>query len=185
MKTIMIDMDDVICQGGYLALVNKYLNTNYTEKDLNSYYAENLIPTEKRKDFEEFFHKHNVYDYTEEIEDAIKTIEELSKNYKIYICTAYYGHITPEKLGNLLLYKFNWLTEHIPFLDARNFVMINNKQILDVDIKIDDKLENLEGHGTIKLLFNSYHNKHYTEEQLKQKNIIRVNNWQEIKKILL
>lgn len=29
MKKIMIDMDNVICEGGYLNVVNKFLKTNY------------------------------------------------------------------------------------------------------------------------------------------------------------
>lgn len=184
-KTIMIDMDNVICEGGYLHLVNAFLNTHYSEEDLHGYFAESLVPEEMREAYEEYFHKHNVYDYAMEIRDAVSIIEKLSKQYQVYICTAYYGHIQPEKLGYLLLYKFNWLTEHFPFLDARNFIMTNNKQILDVDIKIDDTLENLEGHGSIKLLFDSYHNRNISKEELEKKNVIRVKNWLEIKDILL
>ena len=32
MKKIMIDMDDVICGGGFLKLVNDFLGTNYKEE---------------------------------------------------------------------------------------------------------------------------------------------------------
>ena len=34
MKKIMIDMDDVICGGGFLALVNEFLGTAYREEDI-------------------------------------------------------------------------------------------------------------------------------------------------------
>ena len=34
MKKIMIDLDDTICTGGYLEVLNEYLGTNYTYDDL-------------------------------------------------------------------------------------------------------------------------------------------------------
>ena len=42
-----------------------------------------------------------------------------------------------------------------------------------------------EGDAEIKLLFTAYHNVNITDEELKAKNLIRVNNWKEIEKILL
>lgn len=55
---------------------------------------------------------------------------------------------------------------------------------MDFDIRIDDKLINLETAET-KLLFYSYHNKEYTDKFLKENGVVRVNNWIEIAKILL
>lgn len=34
MKKIMIDMDDVICDGGFLSLINQFLKANYTVEDV-------------------------------------------------------------------------------------------------------------------------------------------------------
>lgn len=48
MKKIMIDMDDVICNKGFLKLVNIFLKTNYKEEDLKQYYIQDLIPVEKK-----------------------------------------------------------------------------------------------------------------------------------------
>ena len=42
-----------------------------------------------------------------------------------------------------------------------------------------------EEDAEIKLLFTAYHNVNITDEELKAKNLIRVNNWKEIEKILL
>ena len=47
MKKIMIDMDDVICDGGFLSLVNQFLNTNYKKEDIKTYYIQDLIPKER------------------------------------------------------------------------------------------------------------------------------------------
>ncbi|MFR5190656.1 MAG: hypothetical protein ACLTEH_05410, partial [Clostridia bacterium] len=63
MKRLMIDMDDVICGGGFLKLVNTFLNTSYTPEDIPSYYIQQMIPEEKQEEWKQFFSKKNVYDY--------------------------------------------------------------------------------------------------------------------------
>jgi 5'(3')-deoxyribonucleotidase len=52
-------------------------------------------------------------------------------------------------------------------------------------IRIDDCMSNLNGSGSIKLLFTSWHNLSITNEELASKNIIRVNNWLDIANIVL
>ena len=64
-----------------------------------------------------------------------------------------------------------------------NYIFINNKSLLNCDIKIDDRLDNLQN-AKIKLLFTAYHNKGLDDEYLHSLGVIRVNNWLEIKKIL-
>ena len=49
MKKIMIDMDDVICDGGFLSLVNQFLGTSYQKEDIKTYYIQDLIPKERYK----------------------------------------------------------------------------------------------------------------------------------------
>ena len=55
---------------------------------------------------------------------------------------------------------------------------------MNFDIKIDDRTNNLENANT-KLLFNAWHNKNITQEELDKENIIRVNSWLEIKDLLI
>lgn len=59
-----------------------------------------------------------------------------------------------------------------------------NPIMFDDKIYIDDKVNNIEG-ATTKLLYTAWHNKDITKEELEKQNIIRVNNWKEIGKILL
>ena len=61
---------------------------------------------------------------------------------------------------------------------------MTNKNLIRTDVRIDDKIENLKN-GRIKLLYTAWHNMDYSDEYLKKKNIIRVNNWQDIRRILL
>ena len=55
---------------------------------------------------------------------------------------------------------------------------------MDFDIRIDDKLENVID-GNTKILFNAWHNRDLDDEYLKEKDVIRVNSWDDIEKILL
>lgn len=74
--------------------------------------------------------------------------------------------------------------EKLYFIEPRNYIFTADKSIINCDIKIDDKIKNIEG-ASIKLLFTAWHNKELSNEKLKKDNIIRVNNWKEIYEILL
>ena len=89
MKKIMIDMDDVICEGGFLSLVNQFLKTNYKIEDIKTYYVQDVIPKEKLEEWSKFFNTKNVYDYCKMVKDAYEVLEKLSKKYEIYIASAY------------------------------------------------------------------------------------------------
>ncbi len=185
MKKIMIDMDNVICEGGFLSIVNQFLKTNYTQKDLKTYYVQDLIPKERYPEWTEFFNAKNVYDYVEFLPDTYEVMEKLSKKYGIYIATAYIFRDNEEYSANNLKNKFEWLYENIPFISPDNYIFTTNKEIINCEIKIDDKLSNLSGDAETKLLFTAYHNKDITDEELMKNNAIRVNGWKDVEKILL
>lgn len=185
MKKIMIDMDDVICDGGFLSLVNQFLDTNYKIEDVKTYYIQDLIPKERYQEWSEFFNTKNVYDYCEFLPNAYEVMEKLSKEYELYIVTAYIFRDNEEYSANNLKNKFIYLHENIPFIKPENYIFTSNKEIINCEIKIDDKLSNLEGNAETKMLFTAYHNKNITDEELKQNGAIRVNGWKNIEKILL
>lgn len=182
----MIDLDDTIVQGGYLEVLNEYMGTNYTYQDTEDYFVESLLPPEKVDEYLEYFYNNiNVYDYVTIKPRAIEVIEKLSKRYEIYICSAYLDKRVPEKSGVITNTKHMYLMKILPFLNPKNFIFTSRKDLIDCDIKIDDKVSNLKGLGKLKLLMDGYHNQKYTEKELKQKGIRRVKNWDEIEKILL
>lgn len=76
-KRIMVDMDDCITTGGFLHLINKYLNTNYTENDFDEFYMQNIIPDKDK--FFKWFQNYNMYDYCYLIDDVYEVLEKLSK----------------------------------------------------------------------------------------------------------
>lgn len=185
-QKIMIDLDDTIVEGGYLEVLNEYLGTNYTYEDTSDYFVESLLPEEKLDDYLEYFYNNiNVYDYAKVKPKALEVIEKLSEKYEIYICSAYLDKRVPTKSGVVTNTKHMWLIQNLPFLDPKNFIFTSRKDLIDCEIKIDDKVGNLKGLGTTKLLMDSYHNQKFTEEELQKLGIKRVFNWQEIQNILL
>lgn len=185
MKKLIIDMDDVICEKNFIEMVNDFLKTNYKEEDACSYYVNDLIPKEKMKDWVEFFKKNNLYEYGQQSENVKEALEKLNKIYDIYIVTAYVFRDEESLSGKVLKDKFDYLYKNFPFLDTNKYIFANNKELINADIRIDDNINNLKGKAETKLLFTAYHNKELTNEELKNNNVIRVNNWKEIERILI
>lgn len=181
-KKIMVDMDEVITFGGFLHLINEFMGTSYTEDDIDGYYMQDLVPDKEA--FFKFFVNHNQYDYCKMFPGVQEVLKELQDTYDIYIGTAY---LIPELIkenGILLKQKYDYLYENLPFISPEKYIFINNKELLNCDIKIDDKLDNLKN-ASIKLLFTSYHNQDLSEEYLNNLGVIRVNSWYDIRNVLL
>lgn len=181
-KSIMVDMDEVITDGGFLYLVNKYGNTNYTLDDIKNYYMQDLV--ENKEEFFKFFVTQNQYDYCRLLPNVVEVLKYLNAYYDIYIGTSYIIKEIPKECGIVLLQKHDFLYNNLPFISPEKYIFINNKSLLNCDVKIDDKLDNLKN-AKIKLLFTAYHNKDLSEEYLKKLGVIRVNDWLEIKDILI
>lgn len=69
-----------------------------------------------------------------------------------------------------------FLYEKLDFINPKNYIFACDKSVANCDIKIDDKINNIEGVKT-KLIFTAWYNKDLRDEELKSKNIVRVNNW--------
>lgn len=183
MKTIMVDMDDVLTYGNFSKILENYLGYVPDYDKIKSYYIQDILG-DKKKDFFDKFKDIDLYENAELLPDCYETLKELSKSYEIYICTDYIWREIVEYAGNNLKNKYNFLYKKLDFLKPQNYIFTADKSVINCNIKIDDKLSNIEGAET-KLLFTAWHNKDLTEEELKKQNIIRVNDWKEIKKILL
>ena len=181
MKKIMIDMDDVITEGGFLHLINSYLKTDYKQEDFNEYYMQDIVPN--KEEFFRYFLENNQYDYCNLKKDAKEVLKELNMYYEIYITTSYLIKEVPNECGIILLQKFNYLKKELPFINPYQYIFTSNKSIINTDIKIDDKISNLEN-AKRKLLFTAYHNKNIKNKYLIENNIERVDEWKDVKKLL-
>ena len=183
MKTIMDDMDDVITYGNFTKILDDYLGYHYDYDTVKTYYIQDILG-DKKDDFFSKFKDMDMYENATLLPDCYDVLKELSKHYKIYICTDYIWREITQYAGNNLRNKYNFLYKKLDFIEPKNYIFTCDKSVVNCDIKIDDKVSNIEGAKT-KLLFTAWHNKDLRDEELKEKNIIRVNNWQEIGAILL
>ena len=180
--TLMIDMDDVIVQGGFLTLLNEYMGTNYTEADFNEFYMQDIVPDKRA--FFDWFKTKNVYDYCKLVPNVREVLEELSKKYDLYIGTSYIYREIPNECGYILEQKYEFLKKEFPFISTDKYIFISNKSLLVTDIKIDDRIDNLEN-AKRKILFTAYHNEKISDEELEKKGIERAKNWLDVRDMLL
>ncbi len=75
--------------------------------------------------------------------------------------------------------KYYYLRKMLPFIDPSRFIFTSNKDLLRADVKIDDKLDNLNN-CDVQILFNRWHNRNVTADDA-----IRVDNWNDIRNVLL
>lgn len=182
MKTIMVDMDNVITDTTFFSILEKYIGKKLDFNNMG-YYIQDILG-DKKEDFFNKFKYMNIYKNAILLPDCYEILKELNKNYKIYICTDYIWKEIVSYAGLNLKNKYDYLYEKLDFINPRNYIFTADKSIINTDIKIDDKLENLKN-AKIKLLFTAYHNKKISNEELNQNNIIRTNNWKEIGDLLL
>ena len=181
MKTIMLDMDNVITDGSFKELIEEFLNIEINLEQTTEYgYVQKY--TEPFKDeFWEWIKDKNFYENAPF--NCKEVLERIKDKYNIFIVTSYLWKETIDLSSNNLKNKYEYLRKELPFISPEKYIFTTNKNLLNFDIKIDDRIDNLKG-GKIKLLFTAWHNKNISDEELKKDNIIRVNNWQEIENIL-
>lgn len=186
MKKLMIDLDETICQGGYLEAVNEYLKTDYKYTDIPHYYVEDVMDEEEKEKFLDYFYQNiNIYTHAEIMPKALEVIETLSKYYEIYIVTAFVDKRRVKESSIMAKYKYEWILENMPYIDPKKIILTGSKDVIMCDIKIDDKVANLKGYGETKLLIDQLHNQKYSFEELEKLGIRRVYDWEQIRSILI
>ena len=186
-KSILLDVDEVICFPGFLKACNDFLNTNCEIDDFDTYYLdEQIIPKDRWDEFISFLGKRNVYDDAVLLPDAFDVIKKLNDIYDIYICSSCINPFDINGSGCLFKNKYEYLVRELPFLDPTKFIFTNSKHLIKADIQIDDRLNNLDNDVGTHILFSSYHN---LNDKLPE-NVIRAgthwsNAWKDIENILI
>ncbi len=190
-KRLLLDVDEVICFTGFLPLINEFMNTNYVIDDFKDYFIDEIaIPKDRFEEFNNFINKRNLYENAYVLPHAIETIKILNEVYDIYICSSCINPFDIKGSGKLFLNKYNFLLKNLPFIKPEKYIFTSVKNLFIADIQIDDRLSNLDGNIETKILFPSYHNKEITDNELKNKGIIRAgydwkDGWREVGNILL
>ena len=180
MKTLMIDMDDVITRGNFYKYIEEFNGKKIDMDKTTNYYIIQESIEDNKEEFWKYVENKDLYKDAPLFEDCYEVLEKLNKKYDVYIVTSYLWRESIDLSAKNLGYKYNYLKEKLPFIDQTKYIFTTNKSLLKFDIKIDDKIANLDNCKT-KILYNSWHNKHEKYDE----NVIRVNNWKEIGDVLL
>ncbi len=181
-KSIMIDMDEVIVVGRFSDYLVDFLgNVNF--ENLHTQNRQDLIKG-REEEFKKIYKYKNLYknnngDYIEPLPNCVDVIKELNKIHDVYIVTSYIWKEDVIDAATNLKNKYEYLHYWFPFIDTNKFIFMTNKTKIKYDIGIDDRISNLQSCNK-KLLFTEFRNKNITDEELKDKGIIRVNNWLEV-----
>lgn len=181
-QTMMVDMDDVICQCRFLKLINEFLGTDYSYDDIGSYYLQSILG-DKKDEFWYSIKDINLYEGVELFPDCYDVLKYYSEYLDIYITTAYLWDGIVDISGRNLKDKYEYLKAMLPFIPVENHIYTTNKGLLNFDIRLDDKPSNLTN-GELKMMYTEWHNKNIPDSKLEECGIVRVNNWQEVDKVL-
>ncbi len=188
MKTIWIDVDGTICNNVYYQDFNAELGINLTEETMTKYSIEDNYPCSQQhlQNYYKRLVSHNIYDYAHLLPDAKEVIEKLNEKYKVYLCSSCALSSLKDESGLFFKEKYDFLRKELPFINPKNYIFTGAKTLIPIDIAIDDKAKNLMGEGVkMRLLFTAFHNKNITDSELASNNMLRVNSWKEIEKLLL
>lgn len=165
-------------------LVNVWCET------LNNIYGTNVLYEDITKyDIQEFFpslNKEQVYNplYLESFWSKTKPIEgsqEFLK--KLYDDKHDIDIVTSTHYSNAKV-KIKWIMEYFPFIHWKKINIVHDKKKFAGDYLIDDYIDNLIGFKGKRILYTQPWNKKYSSSELDMLNITRVNNWEEIYKII-
>ena len=101
--------------------------------------------------------------------DSQEYLKILNDEHEIYL-------VTSTDYRNFKV-KMEWLQEYFPFIKPEQVIVAHKKQLINVDVMIDDYEQNLIGGKYEGLLLNYPWNQNFNEKDF---NIVRVNNWQEV-----
>ncbi len=141
---IGIDIDNTICNTSECVLnyVNQKIGTNLCIKDIKEYYMERFIPEEHKHLILQAFHDKEMWKNVSLFPTAKYYIDKLTnEGYDIYFVTA-------TTFANIDK-KSSFLKRNFPRININDkLINIKYKQLLNLDIMIDDFLENLIGERT-------------------------------------
>jgi len=166
MKTIAIDMDEVIADviGKFRDLFEAAHGRRLTDAEL---YGEKIYHIPEAVEIRQELFKKGFFRDLKPIPGAFKGLEFLRKHYQLYFVTA------AMEFRNSFEDKYDWLFEHLLWVDYRQIVFCGDKSIVATDYLLDDHAKNLEKFAGTPLLFDAWHNREETRFR-------RLTGWDEV-----
>ncbi len=174
MQRIAIDMDEVIADvyPRFYDWYERDFNLKIDQQLIQGKYLRDIVPTAHREKVANYLHVDGFFKDLPVIADSKEVLYELSKKYELFIASA------AMEFKYSLLHKYEWMEKHFPFIPWSHIVFCGDKSIINADYLIDDHVRNFKNFTGQGILFTSPHNVNESWNP-------RVNNWQEVAKLLL
>ena len=173
---IGVDLDDVLwdLMSTWISRYNDMVDDNLTVEDIKSWDVAQYIKRGTEGILNYIPQQNDFWEDVEPIPDSKECLQQLIKDgYLIYVVTASSHTNLKEKMS-----RFYSL---FPFIEEERVVIIHRKQMMDLDMLIDDKPGNLEDANYLKVLFDRPHNRSIDENKI---SAVRLKTWSEIYKYI-
>ena len=169
-RKIAVDIDNTIWDlvSPWIDLYNRSYDDNVEREDITRYDFFTITSKASREEILNFLSTEDIWQSVEPYKESYEYLEKLNNEYELYIVTNT-SYKTPKA-------KFDRLFSLFPFLSEDQLVIISNKQLLNIDIMVDDCMDHLCGGNFIKFLIDEPYNRNECED----KEIIRVKNLKEV-----
>lgn len=183
--TMMIDMDDVIVTGNFFDRICTFLNKSIDISDIKVYYLQTLLGDREDEFWRWITHNHldNFYEDSPLMDGVYETLDKYNDYILYTVVTSYLWPKSSIVTANNLKYKYEYIMKMLPMIDPARITFTNDKSIESYNIRLDDKLGNIQ-EGELRMLYSAWHNQDITDDELKSQKVIRVDNWQEVDKVL-
>ena len=175
---IGIDCDNIICNTTESVLAQHYADTGekLTLDDIKSYYIENYVSDDYKDDFHLIFYKKEMWKRVKVIPHCVEVIKRLhDRGDSIYFVTS----TEPQNITK----KARFLQRTFPFLDIRKCLITTHcKQMIDVDILIDDYEMNLINGSYFGILMDYPWNRNFDEAS--DDKIYRIFDWTQVEPMI-
>ena len=177
MFKIAIDFDETLFPTltKVVELYNKKHDTNLELSQITTYNLHDSLSAEVSDELLELFVDKETYSSLQPYKGAIRAVRTLvEQGHEIYIATS-------TDVRNME-WKEELLQKYFPFIPKKNLIRIYNKALLNVDVLVEDKMENLTQTFADRICFNQPWN--IDEGKDFAYSIYRVHNWGEINNVI-
>lgn len=166
MKTLLIDMDSVICDlmTDWHKRYNDEYNDDLSVNKLKCWDSEKYVKPECGSKIYDYLDEPGLFLNLKPIKDSISVLERIHKQYQIYICTSSRTYAFTE--------KEKWVDRYLSFIGKEKIIFAHNKSMIRGDLLFDDAPHHLEAFvktNRIAVAMDYPYNRHV--------NVPRVENW--------
>lgn len=177
MLRIAIDFDETLFPtlNKVVEVYNMRHDVDIELSQITTYNLHDSLPPEVADELLELFVYKSVYDSLQPYKGAVRAVKALAEQgHEIYVATS-------TDVRNME-WKEELLQKHFPFIPKKNLIRIHNKSLLNVDVIVDDKLDNLKSTFADRICFDQPWNRDGSADFAYD--IYRIHHWGEINNII-